>query len=87
MAEWTSILMSMLPFLTRVLLAMELKGTDAGSGCLGEMIGSLTTLTQRLSRPRPMLLERLQYMGQAVGPMEGIQMDAKADGAKKALVS
>ena len=78
--------MSMFPFPTRVLLAMELMGTDADFGCLGVMIGSLTTLTQKLSRPRPLLLERLQYMGQAVGPMEGILMAAKADGAKRAHV-
>ena len=86
MAELTSILMSMLPFRTRVLLAMELQGTDAGFGCLGVMIGSLTTLTQNPSRPLPLLLERLQYMGQAVGPMEGILMAAKADGAKRVHV-
>ena len=86
MAELTSILMSTLPFPTRVLLAMELQGTNAGFGCLGVMIGLLTTLTQKLSRPRPLLLERLQSMGLAVGPMEGILMAAKADGAKRVHV-
>ena len=84
--------MSMLPSLTRVLLAMEegqaIKGTDAGSICLGGMVltGSLTTPTQNPSRPLPLLLERLQYMGLAVGPMEGILMAAKADGAKRVHV-
>ena len=86
MAELTSILMSMLPFPTKVLLAMELMGTDAGFGCLGVMIGLLTTLSQKLSSTRPLLLERLQSMGQAVGPMEGILMAAKADGVKRAHV-
>ena len=78
--------MSMLPFPTKVLLAMELMGTDAGFGCLGVMIGLLTTLSQKPSRSRPLLLERLQSMGQVVGPMEGILMAAKADGAKRAHV-
>ena len=84
--------MSMLPSLTRVLLAMEegqaIRGTDAGSICPGGMVltGSLTTPTQNPSRPLPLLLERLQSMGLAVGPMEGILMAAKANGAKRVHV-
>ena len=84
--------MSMLPSLTRVLLAMEegqaIRGTDAGFICPGGMVltGSLTTPTQNPSRPLPLLLERLQSMGLAVGPMEGILMAAKANGAKRVHV-